>query len=467
MVGGLASRLALRKTAETLSQICHIHRSVGCVYRVRRTLPSARQILLRGCYCCNAFADLRERHIHVHFDVLRRSKEFRLRGLRDDLQLAKQDLLRIEVCTKVLSLPAKSTAALIGKEGSTINILVDQNQAAVTVPSKDGKTPASKVDVVIIGPSKNVEAASLAIHAILNGHMEASQTVIIDSNLKASLKMNRGEGIKELFKTVNDRFREEAEGVISVSFGEDGIVLKCKAKVLPEVVTFIETEICRLEGCTLRVEVDTFVLPAVLGKGGKGIQELSQGTRGVHVHVNRGTETSTILISGWKPDDVPKVRAALKEVLQNNVVRRIGLGDSCATPPPSLRAMKSTLTKELKQLVFFIVDEEKSELVLRGTEDALKEAATIIHQYFSESFVEKKNISNNHAVALLHGGKVSKVAKLAIEFNIHLSADKEEGTLVAQGPEANVKEALSAVDRFLSESSLAADLCVTIRIDTP
>jgi rRNA processing protein Krr1/Pno1 len=286
-----------------------------------------------------AFADLRERHIHVHFDVLRRSRELRLRGLPDDLQLAKQDILRIEVCTKVLSLPAKSTAALIGKEGSTINSLVDQNQAAVTVPSKDGKTPASKVDVVIIGPSKNVEAASLAIHAILNGHMEASQTVIIDSNLKASLKMNRGEGIKELFKTVNDRFREEAEGLISVNFGEDGIVLKCKAKVLPEVVTFIETEICRLEGCTLRVEVDTFVLPAVLGKGGKGIQELSQGTRGVHVHVNRGIETSTILISGWKPDDVPKVRAALKEVLQNYVVRRIGLGDSCATSPPSLRAM--------------------------------------------------------------------------------------------------------------------------------
>lgn len=125
------------------------------------------------------------------------------------------------------------------------------------------------------------------------------------------------------------------------------------------------------------------------------------------------------------------------------------------------------MTKELKQLVFFIVDEENSELVLRGTEDALKEAATIIHQYFSESFVGKKNISNNHAVALLHGGKVSKVAQLAIEFSIHLSADKEEGTLVAQGPEANVKEALSAVDRFLSESSRAADLCVTIRIDTP
>eukprot|EP00977_Amphora_coffeiformis_P012822 scaffold3240_cov187-Amphora_coffeaeformis.AAC.17 len=401
-----------------------------------------------NCKGIAALDELRERHPNVAFERRLHSHTYRLKGPQEDIEKAKVDMTRIKLARKVLSLPIKARSAIIGREGATVESIVREHQATVEIRSKDSDENSSEMDVVISGPEKNLEKAMLAIHGILDQNEDVSQTIALEDSLKATLKINKGEGIKELFKKVNDECREKAQGVVSVNFADDGLILKTRAKALAIAVSYVESEISRMQGLTKTIEVDSFIVPAVFGKGGAVVKGLSEGMSGARVEVDRGPNTSLISVVGWKEADVEKVFAALSYLLERNKVKRIPLEGPRASAK-YIKPMRSKLAHDIRGICFFLVDEDKAEILIRGSAAEILDASRIIDNYMAENDAQIMAISKEEGDCLLNGGKSSKLVEISNEFDVQLGVDKSDSILTAKGTKPQVEKAMKAVTQFL------------------
>lgn len=395
-----------------------------------------------------ALNDLNEQHPNVSIEPVRRTHTFRLKGPPDDMAKAKRDLMAMKVSRKVLSLPAKAKSAIIGKDGVTVESIVSKNQACVEIRNKDGGEASTEIDVMVTGPLEKVEAAISAIHAILDENEEVSQAVALSDTLKAALKINKGEGIKELFKTVNEECRDTRKSMVGVNFSDDGIQLKTRAKIMAMAVSVVESEIRRMESMTKSFEIDSFVVPALFGRGSKGIKELTEGVTGARIEVERGTTNDVVKIVGWKTEDIEKLSVAVSNILASIKVQRIRLSGAQSLPQ-SMKLMRTRLAAAIKDGAALLVDEDKSEIVIRGSDQQLKNASKVAYDYLADNHIESRNLSMEDREFLLRGGKSSKIAELSKEHDVTMGFEKNDVVLLTRGPKENVEKALGAVDRFL------------------
>jgi polyribonucleotide nucleotidyltransferase len=388
----------------------------------------------------SAVTDLRNRHPDVVVTITRASTQaLRLRGLPSDIESAEKDLLSLTIIQKELRVAAKLSSAVVGKQGATIERLVLDHQATIDIQrNKDEESI-----IRIAGPVSNVEAAIKEIEEMIAAAKESTETVAADQNLRSALLLKGGEGIRELNKKVSAAIKENGASV-SLSIGDDGIVVVGKVMDTTAAVEMLKEEICQLETSIVRIKVDPFALPVFIGKGGKTLKKLKDG-KAVNVEIDR--ILGEVTICGLDKSEVASVEESFRSFAGENLVERISVDSSVVKS-----LLRSKLGKEVSDLVFAVSDETASQILLRGTTENIKKASELIHAFIGKNFTQDINLSANDMKTVLSGGKASMVAKLSKEIGVSLNSDRDRSVIVAKGETEKVEKANELIHAFLAKN---------------
>jgi polyribonucleotide nucleotidyltransferase len=388
----------------------------------------------------SAVTDLRNRHPDVVVTITRANTQaLRLRGLPNDIESAEKDLLGFTVIQEELRVASKLSAAVVGKQGATIERLVLDHQATIDIQrNKDEESI-----IRIAGPFSNVEAAMKEIEEMISAAKENTETVAVDQNLRSALLLKGGAGIRELNKKVSAATKEHGTGV-SLSIGDDGIVVVGKVMVTTAAVEILKEEICQLEASIVRIKVDPFALPVFIGKGGKTLKKLKDG-KTVNVEIDR--IVGEVTICGLDKSEVASVEESFRSFAGENLVERISVDSSVVKS-----LLRSKLGKEVSDLVFAVSDEATSQILLRGTTENIKKASELIHAFLGKNFTQEIHLSANDMKTVLSGGKDSMVAKLSKEKGVSLNSERDRSVIVARGEADKVEKANELIHAFLAKN---------------
>jgi polyribonucleotide nucleotidyltransferase len=434
---------------------------------------------------------LRSRHPDAHIDMKSiklddiekakdRIRNVRIRGNPADIAALEQDLINIECITREIFISSRTSGLLVGKAGKNIDDLVKHHQVVIDVHRSTTKENAAKdvivadesVKVTVRGPPTNVEAVLTIINNAVEENRDYEVSIPLDSIVRVVLLSNSGTGIQALQKLANEESKAHVQGTTSSSIllnvkGND-LVVKGKAKAVNYIMPFVNKEIEQIQSRTIKMNIDTLVIPVLIGKGGQGIKELLNGTSSVHIDIH--TKDGEIEICGLVQSEVDKVVQATKSVIQNNQVQRLRLecDDTSSTNSFAVQfrnLIRSTFMKQIKELVVLVADDDAKEIALRGSQDNLMQASKLVQEFLDTNFMEELVVSTEDMSALLTGGKVSKIVDLTKSTGVNLSADKERNVVVAKGEKTKVVHSIQAVREFLYGSSNVAVLNIAVPHD--
>jgi KH domain len=444
-----------------------------------------------------ALTELRERHPDVIIDVVRPPRgsnssnsnsnsstttattssplpsQVRLCGLSEDIERVKLDLATIQVTSQVLQMTLTESSIVVGKLGATINKLVEMHQAAIDVGAAarkggdnndatkemeqeqqtDESSSSDIVSVTVAGPVSNVQMAVQEIEHLLSNHREETRHVNLDKNIKELLKINKGQGIQAMFKKVNEACRQiTSPCLVNLSFGDNKntneLLVKGKAMVMDRAMEMIQEEIRSLESTMVRIAVDPILLPFMIGKGGAGVKELTQGTSTVNIEFETAGQ---VVVCGLDEDEIKVVVAAVRKNIEDNHIATI-CHDDVEQDVFALQfrsMMRSKIGKQVSDLVFVKAIEDKKQIVMRGSEENVVKSGELVKQYMAENKLDELTVTNDDIASLLRGGKQSQIVQFADEFGVNLSIDRDRSVVVARGEQEKIVSAMAAVQKYL------------------
>lgn len=391
-------------------------------------------------------SEIRARNPDVEIDVSR-SGGSRFKGVPDDILSAKTDLLSVEIVEEKIIVTSNESAIVVGKQGATIIDLVERHQAAIEVSRGEGEGN-TEATIVVRGPVSNVKDAVEEIEDLLAQHKEETHNVPIDPIVKDLLLMNKGAGMQTLFKLVNDGCRNILPGSVGVSIEQVAVKVKGKSIVMPKAVEIVSDELRMREASIRRFNIHPTVVPVLIGKGGAGIKELKGGNENVVVEIVRG-EGEVAVGSYNNPEETDKVVQALQKFLEENVVKAVELDPRLFEAQFRL-LMRSKYWQELKELVSISKDESLFQLFLRGKEENIEKASTLLQEFVNEHFQEEIDVSESDLRVLLRGGKTCKIAEFAQSYEVKVNSDSEKHIVTVTGKKDKVQAAKKAMDCFLN-----------------
>lgn len=405
-----------------------------------------------------ALNDLRERHPDTYVNVARGEPNMVVRGAPADIASVKAALEELDIIEASMRLTGREGGMLIGKGGGTIANFVEVHQAVIDV-QRPQKSEAAGSDAVthvkIIGPKLNVEAVKASIETMVAENKDSEKLIVLDPNVRMALLLSNGAAIQALRKKVNEAITAVVgEGIyVAINIQDKAIGVKTRARLMERALSLVRAEIDVLSNSIVKVSIDPFVIPLVIGKGGEGIKKLKEGTTGVNVEITRGV--SEICVCGSIKEDVNKVVAALEELKEANQVKRITIdSDESDDSPNTFTAqfrsfLRSPAQKEVQELVFMVADDAMKQIILRGPADNVNKASTIVKEHLSKNHLCELCVTDEDLSALLTGGKESKIVELASKSEVNLSTDRKRQVLIARGEKGKVEAALASVRGFL------------------
>jgi len=387
-----------------------------------------------------ALTELRSRHPYAHLAVNRSSTQVRIRGIAKDIETVEEDLLSFDLTQKELRAAPSESLVVVGKQGATIERLILSHQTTIDVKRKDEEDSV----ITIAGPADRVETAVREIELMLSANKEISLTVAVDPNVRAMFLLKSGEGIKNLNKKVNEATSEK-NCFFGLSMGDDGVVVRGKAKAMQMAIDIVEESSREVEASIVRIKVDPFAIPAFIGKGGMTMKKLRDGKL---VNVEMDRIVGEIVLCGPDPAEVETLEKSFRSLAAEHLVERISVDT------PELKSLyreliRSKVGKEVSDLVFPGLDEADSVILLRGDAESVKKASEVVNGYLSKHYTQDIQLSKEDMDSLLSGGKNSMVAKLSGELGVRLNSDRDRSVIEAKGEMEKVKSAYERINRFL------------------
>ena len=407
------------------------------------------------------------------------SSSCRISGVPEDVASAKQELQRLDLTEQEWKITHQESAIVIGKQGGTIQDLVERHQAAIQVihppttteeeqqeenEEEDTKTNKKKnahnnriktetadTRIVVRGPLSNVQEAREEIEDLLAQHKELTQVVPMDPVVKELMLAQKGKGMQALYKLVNQGCRDASSsssgGTVSVAIEQGAVQVRAKAIVMDQAVELVQNELRLQESSIVRLEIHASAIPALIGKSGAGIQQLKQNQE--HVTILMDRHAGTISIGSFQdPSATETVAKAVRGFLQDNQVQSIEL-DPLRFQSQFRTLLRSKYWKELNELVTVSTDDELFLVLLRGKEENLVQARALVDQFLQDNFHQELALSENDIRALLKGGKKSKISELSKAHSVKLTADHESFSVTMIGKKDNVESVQTAIHRFL------------------
>jgi len=391
----------------------------------------------------NKFAELRVSHPDVGFILQRNTDHAKLRGIPSDIEELKRELEaeKNSLVTEVLHVTSREAGSVVGSKGSVVEALVDSHQTAIQI-TRDSEDN-SATTITIIGPSGHVESAKREIDELVRLNRETTEAVDVEEHVKTALLMSSGKGMQELVKKVNESLNDKTAGYVMLSFDGLSITVKGKARVLDASVEFLESELRYIDHNTVRIDFDSAVTPVLIGKGGSRVKEM-RGESQVVLDFDR--KRGQVILAGLDASEIEAVRLRVQETLSTNLVVRVDL-------QPYSKLVKLFFrykAKEVGEVVHVVGDDDRQQIVLRGSEEKLSNAKKLVDDFLAENYIEQLNISDEDTRALLTGGKNSKIVELSKDTGVYLTTDREQpGLVFARGNKENVTKVLTNVRSYL------------------
>ena len=322
-----------------------------------------------------AFADFREQHSDVFVDVTRNRTTVHLEGLANDVAEAKDALLAMDVKQESRSLTNIEAAVVVGKKGVNINRLVDEHKVTIEVENS-----GEDFVVSVIGPSANVENAVAAIEELLELNKDVTESVPISGMARSILLNKGGAGIKKLQKDVNEKTKESDGAVFlnidrTAKMEDSALLIKARRPALGVALEAVQESLKEIMDSVVTMQIDPYVAPRLIGKGGTNIKKLKSQGDGVIIEIDKAGKVE---MYGSK-EDVEIVKKAIQAVVDENQVERLDVDP--AAVKLMYRALIRDKSKEINSAIPGCdLDDEASQIVLRGNVEQVSVLSSPHHQ---------------------------------------------------------------------------------------
>jgi biopolymer transport protein ExbD len=216
-----------------------------------------------------------------------------------------------------------------------------------------------------------------SIGKLLDLNKEVTEQVHIDPIVKNVFLNNGGVRIKQLQKDINAKTKENL-GSVFLSFDKDAaledssILVKARRSALEIALEMLDEAIKDIMASVVTIQVDLFIVPRIIGKGGAHIKEMKKQGKGVTIEVDKAGK---VQLYGSDNADVKAVLRTIQKIGDENQVERLDFPDfdPCAINFV-FRALVRAKSKEINSILSAMdLDVETSQIVLRGSAENVSE----------------------------------------------------------------------------------------------
>ena len=392
---------------------------------------------------------IRQEYPNTYIDIVRSGDgKLILRGTPEDVEDIKTKVFGLQLVSKTRTLVGREYAILLGKKGGTIDKFCSMHCVSIEVDKHDEENATA----VITGPPSNVDLTMIDIDELLNDNKELTETIEIPLILKNILLAEAGQLIKNMQSNVSDSLPEGSTCYITVGKGlvtkdNPELVIKARQAVISKALELTQSAVKFLECLYVKITVDPYTVPRILGKKGETIRLLTEGKKDVFVEVDKAT--AVVYYGGTTPAAVKEVGREVQEIIENNSIARVKLD------PATLRAQyreftRSDVKKKLDGIIWFDVDDSDACIVVRGKEDDLKTGIEKLQEFIENNKVGEIPITDDDREALIAGGKNSKVAQFSNDMDVQLHIDRTRHVVTARGSQNEVDLAIETLNQYLN-----------------
>lgn len=318
---------------------------------------------LRSFYqSISALAELKNIHSDVQMDAVRDKGFVYLRGLPENVARAKEELLHMEMTSNKRTVSGKEAGLLVGKRGVTVNRLVEEHDVAIDID----ETGDDVWTATIVGPAEKVESACQEIDGLMEANRDCTFEVPVDQIVRNTLLTDSGAPIKKLQKDINAKVTNKGTIFLSLSKNSGAacnLLIRGRLGVVAEAKAYVEEAVKQINDSLVTIDVDPFVIPKLIGKGGETIKKMKNGTS-VNIEVNK--KAGRVVIQCQDAGEVQRVAQEVEKILHENQLLRIDY-DPALVKKVFMNFLRSKQKEEMGNIVWLGMDDSAGHIVLRGT----------------------------------------------------------------------------------------------------
>jgi rRNA processing protein Krr1/Pno1 len=405
-------------------------------------------------YLCGKYVkvmeEIRKEYSDVYIDVKRNTGKLTIRGEPEKIDVVKGKITGIVIVSQQRELVGKEPAIILGTKGATIDRLCSEHAVSIEIEKKSDDSAAA----IVSGPPSTVEEVLNEIDEMLNDSKEVTDIIHVDVIIKNILLADSGRHIKALQSKVNESLSEGGGGNCYLSMSKSlvtkdhpELIVKTKQAILSAAIDRTRACLKELDSLVVKLKVDMYVVPVIIGKGGETIKKLTAG-KSAFVEVDRNT--GDIWYAATTADVRDEVGKDVNDLVENNTVLRVE--SDPGTLQTQFREMnRSGIKKQLTDNgVWIDIDDVKACYILRGKEDAIEEGKNTILEYISKNQMAAIPMTDEDRDSLLSGGKACKLNVLSEEFDVKINIDRTNYVATVRGSQDKVDLAAKKLNQYLN-----------------
>jgi len=410
----------------------------------------------------NVIQLLREEYSGAFVDVSRAEGKLLIRGSPEQLKVIKGKIYGLDITSKERQLAGREYAVILGKKGVTIDRLCSEHLVSIEVV----KVNNCFTSAIFTGPPSMVEAVLNDVEELMYDNREVVEVISINIITKNILLAEGG----RYMKAIQERLVQSIpDGNCYLSVNKDFVakdhpelLVKAKQTMISEALQFARGIIQEFDELVVKLTVDPYVIPRIIGKGGETIRKMTSG-KSVFVEVDR--ISGEICYGATTVELLDDVRIEIDEVIDNNSVLRIK-SDPAILKRQYRELGRAGIKNELNGIVWLDIDEDDSCYIVRGKKQDLDKGKAVIEDYIVNNQVGEVPITDEDREALLVGGKTSKIVQFSEEFDVKLQIDRGKFCVIVRGRQDNLEEAVKKLNHYLNggDGHSVAKLSVTEQV---
>ena len=388
--------------------------------------------------------NLQEEYSNSYVDVQRSNGKLVVQGSPEDIAEIKGKVLGLSIVSRKKILEKREANTIVGKKGSTIERLCTEH----AIPIEISKESDTESNAVFVGPLETIEAALTDVEKLLGDNRDVEKSVSLTVLKKDILLAEGGRHIKAIqgklvesipegncFLTVNQSVKDHPQAVV-----------RAKQLHVTDALQFVVDALKELDNNIIKLKIDPFATPRIIGKGGETIKKITGG-KPFFLEVDK--ITGELSFGATTAEGLEELKKKIDEIIAINSVIRVD-ADSTMLRRQYRELSRSKMKNDLKGICWFDIDMDNSCFIVRGKKEDLDKTKPLLEQFVSNNQFAEVPITDEDRDALLSGGKSSKIAKLSEEMGVNLHVDRETFCLIVRGTKEKVDEAAKKIGRFLN-----------------
>jgi rRNA processing protein Krr1/Pno1 len=393
-------------------------------------------------------ARLKEEHPLVYMDVLRASGKIIIRGTPEKVEEMKQAVLGLELATKERKLEGREFSILLGKKGATIDRLVSTYEVSIEVDKVDAENSTASVT----GPPAVVDAIMTEIDAMMDENREVIEKIPLDVITKRILLVEAGKRIKATQAKVNEGLKDVGGNCYlhfeksQIDSDHPELLVKVKQSIVAKAVELTEEALKEIRDLVVNLQVDSFIAPRLIGKGGETIKKLTKG-KTAYVEVDR--TTGEVSVGATTVEERDAILEEINDIVAKNQIIRVPASKDLLKA--QFREFNRSKSKAaIAELAWVGIDDETGHIILRGRAEDLEKAKDLIEEFLANNYLDEVATMDEDLDALLAGGRGSIIMKMSEDLGVYLNADRGHHAVVIRGGKEKVDAAKQKLNQFLN-----------------